>query len=237
MVGQYPGRVPETGTPTEDEVKSHLGKILFSIQGERPKTKDVCFASLQSELPPQDDYESWSSYKGEIYLADLESRKEWPNPFSHYAPTVESVLEDQGSASPTVSVSYIHHPIQDLSVPSNSKNLKLLLWKLLNVLDSDENTESMVYVHCWGGRGRAGLTACCMLTLLEFAGYDGDADKIKDVQTIFDVVQTGYASRLGSENMPLALSRSPQTESQRTFVKKFYSEVREAAIARATRDP
>jgi hypothetical protein len=239
MVGQYPGRVPETNTPTEEEVRIHLRNVLFETPSEKPKTQQVCFVSLQSELPPQDDYDSWNKNNGEIYLGDPSSRKEWPNPFSHYAPEVAPVLKGEGNAQQQVSVHYIHHPIQDLSVPFNSKNLKLLLWKLLDFLDSGDATESMVYVHCWGGRGRAGLTACCMLTLLEFAVTscgEIDGNNITDVQTIFDVVQTGYASRLGSENMPLALSQSPQTESQRDFVKKFYEEVREEANARASRD-
>mmetsp|Transcript_650 Transcript_650/g.1486 ORF Transcript_650/g.1486 Transcript_650/m.1486 type:complete len:376 (-) Transcript_650:840-1967(-) len=231
MVGQYPGRVPETNTPTEEEVREHLRKVLFQNSAENTKQRNVCFVSLQSELPPQDDYESWNKRNGEIYLDPL-SREEWPNPFSHYAPTVESVLKEHEKGE-NIHVRYIHHPIQDLSVPSNSKNLKLLLWKVLDFLDGGETTESMVYIHCWGGRGRAGLTACCLLTLLEFAKADRNT---MDVSTIFDVVQTGYESRLGSENMPLALSRSPQTESQRTFVRQFYQEVQEEANTRAARD-
>ena len=46
-----------------------------------------------------------------------------------------------------------------------------------------------------------------------------------NIQSIFDIFQTGYDSRLGSENMPKPLSKSPQTDSQRTFVKNFYKEV------------
>jgi len=241
MVGQYPGRVPETNTPTEEEVREHLKNVLFGVNSGDEASKiittsikrEVCFVSLQSELPPQVDYDSWNKNNGEIYLGDPSSRKEWPNPFSHYATEVESVLSDETNTQ-QVSVRYIHHPIQDLSVPSNSKNLRLLLWKLLDFLDSGETTESMLYVHCWGGRGRAGLTACCLLTLLQFAGTTDR--KVTDVQTIFDVVQTGYESRVGSENMPAALSRSPQTESQRAFVKKFYEEVRAEATANAARD-
>lgn len=236
MVGQYPGRVPETNTPTEEEVRTHLRNVLFETQRENTGTKHFCFVSLQSELPPQDDYDSWNKNNGEIYLGDPSSRKEWPNPFSHYATEVKSLLKSEGDASQQVSVQYMHHQIQDLSVPSKSKNLKLLLWKILDFLDSRDSTESMVYVHCWGGRGRAGLTACCLLTLLEFSATSSKGNTITDVQTIFDIVQTGYGSRLGSENMPIALSRSPQTESQRAFVRKFYEEVREEANARAARD-
>ena len=238
MVGQYPGRVPETNTPTEEEKRQHLRNVLFHPVGETANSKDICFVSLQSELPPQDDHDSWKKNNGEIYL-DLSSRMEWPNPFSHYAPMAESVLQDQGSGSDqpkNVSVRYIHHPIQDLSVPSNSKKMKLLLWKILDFLDSGENKDSMVYVHCWGGRGRAGLTACCLLTLLEFASSTNTDRKPMDVRAIFDVVQTGYGSRLGSENMPEALSRSPQTESQRAFVNRFYQEVEEEARMRASRE-
>merc|ERR1712232_629069 len=101
-------------------------------------------------------------------------------------------------------VQYVHHPIEDLSVPSNSNNLKLLLWKLLHFLD-DDNANTVMYIHCWGGRGRAGLTACCLVTLLAFAtdADDGSKDNANKststsaitVERIFDIVQSGYNSR------------------------------------------
>ena len=224
MVGQYPGRVPETNTPTQQEVDDHLRKVLLHDANGNPP-QQICFISLQSELPPQDDYDSWNKQNGEIYLGDPSNRMEWPNPFSHYAPSVEAILQSETN-NQDVSVRYIHHPIQDLSVPSNSKNLRLLLWKVLDFLDCNDST---VYIHCWGGRGRAGLTASCLLTLLAFAANRTPLD----AQSILDVVQTGYASRLGSENMPEALSRSPQTESQRAFVKKFFEEVKQEAASRS----
>eukprot|EP00535_Pseudo-nitzschia_heimii_P009983 CAMPEP_0197178514 /NCGR_PEP_ID=MMETSP1423-20130617/3772_1 /TAXON_ID=476441 /ORGANISM="Pseudo-nitzschia heimii, Strain UNC1101" /LENGTH=394 /DNA_ID=CAMNT_0042628273 /DNA_START=121 /DNA_END=1305 /DNA_ORIENTATION=- len=232
MVGQYPGRVPETGTPTEDEVEAHLRRVLFGAAAPtadaaattRSAAREVCFVSLQSELPPQDDHESWNKRGGEIHLSDPASRRQWPNPFSHYAPTVDAVLRAAPDDGPGVSVRYLHHPIQDLSVPSNSKNLRLLLWKILDFLDSGD-TETLVYIHCWGGRGRAGLTASCLLTLLEFASRP----TATSCAAILEVVQTGYASRDGSEDMPPELSRSPQTDSQRAFVKTFYEEVRAGA--------
>ncbi|OEU23271.1 hypothetical protein FRACYDRAFT_233443 [Fragilariopsis cylindrus CCMP1102] len=271
MVGQYPGTVPEQTTPTIEETREHIRNILiapssFNNKNENKNngnTTTICFVSLQSELPPQDDKETWNRNNGKIYLKnddDLEStsssrqQQEWPNPFSHYLPEIESVIISQNNNDdnesdkavtekitrprqplPLPQVQYIHHPIEDLSVPSNSKDLRLLLWKILNVLDS--NHENMVYIHCWGGRGRAGLTACCLLTLLAFADNnnstitDDDTVVVNDdggtvnVEMIFDIVQEGYDSRLGSCQMPIGLQRSPQTESQRIFVRKFFEQV------------
>ena len=279
MVGQYPGTVPEQTTPTIEETREHIRNILIapsSFHAENnnnnhqnqnnSNTTTICFVSLQSELPPQDDKETWNRNNGKIYLKndddDLKSstsssrqQQEWPNPFSHYLPEIESVMISQNNndnddePDKTVTeqitrprpqllpqVQYIHHPIEDLSVPSNSKDLRLLLWKILNVLDS--NHENMVYIHCWGGRGRAGLTACCLLTLLAFADNNNstitdddtvvvndDGGTVLNVEMIFDIVQEGYDSRLGSCEMPIGLQRSPQTESQRIFVRKFFEQV------------
>jgi protein-tyrosine phosphatase len=255
MVGQYPGRVPEQTTPTIEDTRKHIRNVLFANDIDNNQNNynnnnntTICFVSLQSELPPQDDKETWNKNNGEIYLNDdpeSMNRKQWPNPFSHYLSEIELVIkqnndydeddetEDEGITTitkqlPPSQVQYIHHPIEDLSVPSNSKNLRLLLWKILNVLDS--NHENMVYIHCWGGRGRAGLTACCLLTLLSFANNtdtdtDTDTDDTVNVEMIFDIVQEGYDSRLGSCDMPIGLQRSPQTESQRTFVRKFFEQV------------
>jgi protein-tyrosine phosphatase len=251
MIGQYPGRVPEQTTPTIEDTREHIRNILIAPShfdennnNNQNNNTTICFVSLQSELPPQDDKETWNKNNGGIYLNDdpeSTSRKQWPNPFSHYLPEIESVISQidydetdkvvttitKKITRPPPQVQYIHHPIEDLSVPSNSKNLRLLLWKILNVLDSYH--ENMVYIHCWGGRGRAGLTACCLLTLLAFADDNITDDTVNDgavnVEMIFDIVQEGYDSRLGSCDMPIGLQRSPQTESQRTFVRKFFEQV------------
>jgi hypothetical protein len=38
---------------------------------------------------------------------------------------------------------------------------------------------------------------------------------------ILDLIQGGYDTRLGANDMPWGLSKSPQTESQRRFVREF----------------
>ena len=255
MVGQYPGGVPEVSTPTREETRDHLRKVLgFRTTAGAPRTPPtcttkVCFVSLQAEVPSQNDVETWQKRNGQIYLLNQDNNRQqqWPNPFTPYKPEVEAVLQNQQASSQknandtddnenhhTILVDYWHHPIEDLSVPSNSNKMKGLLWKILQFLDNDEEDTTLVYLHCWGGRGRAGLTACCLLTLFVWAA---DVPETKTatsstitVDTILEIVQTGYASRLGATTLlPPALQRSPQTVAQRKYVAHFFREVQHAA--------
>ena len=76
-----------------------------------------------------------------------------------------------------------------------------------------------VYVHCWGGRGRAGLVGACLLSLLR---------PELDAESVLQCVQTAYDTRAGASAMPGALKRSPQTDAQRQYVKSFVNSVRAA---------
>jgi protein-tyrosine phosphatase len=192
MVGQYPGQNPEVDGPSTQEVQAHIESIAQDAGIN-------LFCSLQSEIPPQTDYEAWA--EGEIYL-EMGLRREFPRPFTHYAPVVRSVTPD---------CQFIHNPIVDLSVP-NSESLQSLLSQLLEAIDEEDRC---IYIHCWGGRGRAGLTSACLLSLL-WPELDASAS--------LDWVQAGYDSRLGAKSMPGALSKSPQTETQRQLVKEFVQE-------------
>lgn len=204
MVGQYPGENPELSGPTADEVQSHLSNIT---QGAGVNF----FCSLQSEIPPQDDYDAWNLVNGQVYLDDPNVREQFPRPFTHYAPLVRSIADHD-------SCKFLHWPIDDLSVPSNSQSIQTLLLKLLTAIDDDDRR---VYIHCWGGRGRAGLTACCLLSLI-FPEVEATA--------ILDLVQAGYDSRLGAGKMPYGLSKSPQTDSQRQFVREFVKQRKQCEL-------
>ena len=254
LVGQYPGGVPEVSTPTREETRDHLRKVLCGFRTDgaprtSPTTNKVCFVSLQAEVPSQNDVETWQKRNGQIYLLDTENNSrqhQWPNPFTPYKPEVEAVLQHQQAASQknatytdkdnhhTTLVDYWHHPIEDLSVPSTNK-MNGLLWKILQFLDNEEEDTTLVYLHCWGGRGRAGLTACCLLTLFVWAAdvpetKTATATRNITVDTILEIVQTGYASRLGATTLlPPALQRSPQTAAQRQYVAHFFREVQHAA--------
>ena len=65
--------------------------------------------------------------------------------------------------------------------------------------------EQRLYVHCWGGRGRAGTVGAALLALL----YGMSADEaLERVQRAFDT--------RGDDNR-----RSPETEEQRAYVRRF----------------
>jgi len=196
MIGQYPGGVPEPSGPAPEEVREHL----------RSMVRDAgvnFFCSLQSEVPCQSDGDAWNAAGGKIYLPDGRDRDVFPRPFTHYAPVARSLTDDGGPE-----IVFLRAPVEDLGVPS-SEPLQRLLMRLLEALDEGR----VVYLHCWGGRGRAGLVGACLLSLLWPEEMDAAA--------ALDLVQAGYDSRAGAKDMPLALSRSPQTEEQRQFVRNF----------------
>mmetsp|Transcript_45453 Transcript_45453/g.110527 ORF Transcript_45453/g.110527 Transcript_45453/m.110527 type:complete len:342 (-) Transcript_45453:3417-4442(-) len=221
MVGQYPGQTPEIDGPTPEDVELHIKTLVANNDGS-DKIGITLFCSLQTELPPQNDDKSWKKLNGKVYLED-DYNGSFPYWFSHYKPIVHDATAFAGGgggggpAANTVNnhvnkniniIEFLHHPIEDLSVPQDSSSLHSLLLELLTAIIDDRT----IYIHCWGGRGRAGLTASCLLSLI-YPELDADS--------ILKWVQTGYDSRLGSSNMPRALSQSPQTESQRHFVRDF----------------
>jgi hypothetical protein len=206
MVGQYPGQTPEVNGPSSAAVEKHLQTILLPSQA-----PIRLFCSLQSELPAQDDYESWDCKNGVVFLEPESVRRRFPGPFTHYAPLIKDVLTAaQGDENDEEHVTFLHSPIGDLDIPESQEPFQMLLLELLTFLNEHDNTA--IYIHCWGGRGRGGLVGACLLSLIY---------PTLDSPSILDWIQTGYASRLGHDQMPLALSRSPQTDAQQEFVRKF----------------
>ena len=115
-------------------------------------------------------------------------------------------------------IQFWHAPILDLNTP-NSQSLKDLLSKIMQrmVDTTDSQSDSVIYIHCWGGRGRAGLVGACLLSLLY---------PYIDAETCLQWVQSGYDSREGAQHMPWGLRSSPQTSQQKKFVRDFVTEIR-----------
>lgn len=203
MLGQYPGVQPAVPGPSAEDAQAHLKRVLNAGVD--------CFVQLQDELPPQDEPEAWPA--DGVQLADSDARAKWPAPFVRYAPEADRISGEMGAAAP---LRYLHCPVVDLSVPKDDEALRSLLGEMLTHFE--EGGEA-IYMHCWGGRGRAGLVGACMLALL--------CPELEST-AVLAAVQTAYDSRVGASGMPGSLKRSPQTEGQRRFVSAFISALKAA---------
>jgi len=255
MVGQYPGTTPEASGPLLDEVQDHIHLLVKKSEPVETRinsagTNDgagakICmFCSLQDEVPSQNDYDAWDRSNGKVQLPVGGGREDFPGHFSHYAPMVVKSLvaqapnlakTDEDSLDDESHMIQFHHaPILDLSTPDSSSLLNLLsiLLESLLIQNSDDGREEAlkdtsessrgvgggaVYIHCWGGRGRAGLVSACLLSLIY---PELSAEKC------LDWVQRGYDSRDGARFMSPGLRKSPQTATQRLFVRDFVKDMR-----------
>jgi alanine transaminase len=206
MIGQYPGMTPEINGASSKECTIHIQNMI-------QHAKINMFCCLQTEVPPQDDDFEWA---GEVYLEPMSIRREFPRPFTRYSTLAQGFLSDTSDDSSTIC--FIHSPIEDLSTPSCNDDLLGLLSTLLQHLESDSDNNTL-YLHCWGGRGRAGLIGGLMGSLL-FPELSS--------QEVLTWVQAGYDTRLGAKSMHPGLRRSPQTEQQREFVREFVTLVKDA---------
>jgi len=221
MIGSYPGMTPEINGPTRQESLRHIQNMVQSA-------KITLFCCLQSEVPCQMDGVAWRKTKqfeggsesedGDdvIYLEPDYLRREFPRPFTRYGPLAQAFASDS-SSSLSKQLEFLHSPIEDLGVPDCNTSLLSLLSKLLQHLHINDDLSStthnpVIYLHCWGGRGRAGLVGACLASLL-FPELSS--------KSILDWIQCGYDSRCGAESMADGLKRSPQTKEQRLFVKEF----------------
>ena len=208
MIGQYPGMTPEINGASSKECTIHIQNMI-------QHANINMFCCLQTEVPPQDDDFQWAS--GEVYLEPMSIRQEFPRPFTRYSSLAQGVLSDstRGGSS---TICFHHIPIEDLSTPSCNDDLLCLLSTLLQHLESDTDNNTL-YLHCWGGRGRAGLIGGLMGSLL-FPELSS--------QEVLSWVQAGYDTLLGATSMHPGLRRSPQTEQQREFVREFVTLVKDA---------
>jgi predicted protein tyrosine phosphatase len=98
-----------------------------------------------------------------------------------------------------VTITHERHPIVDLGVPS-TQTMRAVLAALRS------HRTSVTYLHCWGGIGRTGTAAGCLLVEL---GLDG--------QQALEALSTKWQAMAKHTIWP----RSPQTEAQIDFVRRW----------------
>ena len=135
------------------------------------------FVCLQQELLPLDD------------------PKADPEP----GPSFRSYYRDAGGGD----ARYVHFPITDMSPASSLEALDRLVTELVGRIHAGE----VLYVHCWGGAGRTGLVASCLLGALYPSMASDEA---------LGRVQAYYTAR-GEPG------HSPETEGQVQQVRDWFS--------------
>jgi hypothetical protein len=119
------------------------------------------------------------------------------DPLEPYEPILRSLAEEMD-----IDVQYRRYAIRDMSVPTPE-----LMATILDAIELEIAADRPVYVHCWGGIGRTGTVAACWLV---GCGHTCDEalEKLKELRA----------------SIPGGWGDSPQTESQRKFVREWRRE-------------
>ncbi|CAE8680112.1 unnamed protein product, partial [Polarella glacialis] len=140
------------------------------------------FVSLISELPPQWEHE------GQIRGFT-----------GYYAPVRELAA---GYETPR-DVKFLHFPIDDMGTPSLER-----LGDIVDQLVQLHLAGRTLYIHCWGGKGRAGTVGASLIGRLE--GLSADE--------VLKRVQIAYSAR---KQDPAGKDHSPETKAQVELVRRF----------------
>ena len=207
MLGRYPYVEPNL-CRTRDQGDAQIEAILHS-----GVTTFVC---LQEEIPPQNEMRLAGSggFLPYIGTATLVAAAISDPPTIHEVnglrtPDLDRYLPPRRRPSPFPSrrrleVDFVHRPIVDLGIPEDQK-----LADLLDDLTSRLACGEKLYIHCWGGRGRAGTVGTTLLAKL----YGMDADEA------LERVQRAFDTRKDEQR------KSPETPEQHTFVRNFIEQL------------
>lgn len=112
---------------------------------------------------------------------------------------------------------FYRQPIRDVSVPNSPEMMK----QTLRMIRSARQRGKAVYIHCWGGKGRTGTVAGCLLSELNGKSGDGALDALGERWQA--CAKASYAE-------------SPETDEQRQYVRLWGEKMmpdRKAAIRSA----
>eukprot|EP00887_Chlorella_sp_A99_P006009 scaffold27.g6009.t1 len=179
------------------------------------------FVSLQQELPEQGAIKiggvgGFLPYKATAQL--IASAMSDPPSLEEVAalrtPELDRFLPPRRSGRPNLSstrhrleLEFLHCPVPDLGLPQEAALEALIADDIAPRLRAAvaHGGEGAVYLHCWGGRGRVGTAAACLLAQL----YGVSAEEaLERVQRAFDTRRD-------------EARRSPETTEQLEFVRKY----------------
>jgi len=142
------------------------------------------FVSLISELPPQ-----WE-HNGKI-----------AGFVGYHAPVLELATgDDPRYPVEPREVKFLHYPIDDLTAPGLGQ-----LRQIVDDLSKEVAAGRKLYIHCWGGRGRAGTVGASLIGKMEGLTADEALERI----------QQAYSARDQDSSM------SPETSAQVKLVRTY----------------
>lgn len=206
MTGRYPFVEPSRCTKRSDG-EAMLEMLISS----GIKT----FVSLQHEIPAQAEMplkgvDGFQGYKAPATLIaaalsdppTVDEMNGLRTPYlDKFLPPKKVKAGSQAVATrKIIELDFLHHPIVDLSVPKKGQ-----LDELVDMLMARIEAGDVLYVHCWGGRGRAGTVGACVLGKM----YGLSAkESLERVQRAFDTRNDGGR-------------RSPETDEQHALVSAY----------------
>jgi hypothetical protein len=122
------------------------------------------------------------------------------DPLDLYAGRLQELAAERG-----VNVVHDYLSIVDMDVCDNA-----FMTQVLDTIDARMAEGHRVYVHCWGGVGRTGMTVGCWLVR---NGRTGD-EALDDVKMLFATMSPAKVAYFGPDG-------SPQTDAQRAVVRAW----------------
>ncbi|CAM9460578.1 unnamed protein product, partial [Discosporangium mesarthrocarpum] len=181
LLGRYPALCPSDSESQREEASQRVREII-----DRAGVTD--FVCLQEEIPPQDKTSEWRSFPAIKKAPKASPRAEVAGFSSYQADAISAsteALHIRASGDPTQPLQppyFLHFPIPDLS-PANSLTE---LAALVDEIQDRVTSGRVIYIHCWGGRGRTGLAAACLLGALYGEETSLDAEEaLTRVDTYF----------------------------------------------------
>lgn len=147
MLGRYPGSEPKQPV---DAATQRLRIIDLRLHG-----NVSTFVSLQKEVPPQDSGKTWG-FVGHAATDNVDA-DHYHLPYRRgFVPYYRDIVKSVPAAQPG---QVKHFNIVDrqpaASITALDKLIENLAYRALH--------GEVLYIHCWGGQGRTGLVAACLL--------------------------------------------------------------------------
>jgi len=132
-----------------------------------------------------------------INLMEEQETNRAGQPFVDYGPLLDRLASEQKRA-----VRRERFPIRDMSIPS-----RVEMQAILKAVHLEIDAGGVVYVHCWGGRGRTGTVIGCYLLEHGLVTLDTVLGRLKSL----------------TDHAAASFQPTPQTPEQREFVLSWRS--------------